>query len=97
MPSASRGKASSARRGRPGGRGARFVAVAAGVVALAAGGMWLTRTPRARPDAEPAHVLIPVHASFHEAADSLAATHLIRWPVAFSIYGTFTHRDRACS
>jgi UPF0755 protein len=54
----------------------------------------MTRTPGGPANAEPAHVLIPVGATFHQAADSLATAHLIRWPIMFSLYGSLKGRDR---
>ena len=72
----------------------RIVLAGAALIVLAAGTMWYTRVPRADATSPPAAVLIPVGATFHAAADSLAAAKLIRWPVAFSMYGAFQGRDR---
>lgn len=104
MPSSSRGnppaprEARTPRRARtPRGRGPSRVRLSVIIAVVACGvaaGMWYTRVPRAETGAAPARVLIPVRASFREAAESLADAGLIRWPRAFTAYGSLTKRDR---
>jgi UPF0755 protein len=94
MPSPSRGKSAGKPRAGRTMRGVRGVLYLTVAIAIGIGAMWFTRVPRTADSAEPAHVLIPVHATFHQAADSLARAHLIRWPMFFSLYGSLRGHDR---
>lgn len=75
-------------------RGLRVGLVTSALLAGGIAAVWYTRVPRAERSSPPASVLIPVGASFHAAADSLAKARLIRWPTLFSMYGSFNGRDR---
>jgi UPF0755 protein len=98
MPSPSRAKstvrAPKPRRASRAPRGVRVVLAGAVFTVLGVAAMWYTRVPRADAARAPANVLIPVGASFHAAADSLAKAKLIRWPMLFSMYGSYKGRDR---
>jgi UPF0755 protein len=70
----------------------RIAVLFAAGVAVAAFIFWWTRSPDA--DGPPARVLIPRGATFRQAAESLAAARIIRYPRLFSAYGSLRGRDR---
>jgi UPF0755 protein len=59
-----------------------------------AAGLWLMRPLQSSDSAPQARVLIPPGATFRAAAESLSAAGVIRFPRAFSAYGSLRKRDR---
>ena len=46
------------------------------------------------PAGTPVRVVVPAGSTFRNAADSLAAARVVRWPLAFRVYAKVTGRDR---
>lgn len=94
MPSTARRSSSRSRKPHSARRSlaARLAAFIVGGAALLAVVVWFTRSPLAGDP--PARLLIPRGASFRQAAESLAAHRIIRYPRLFSLYGAVRGRDR---
>lgn len=61
---------------------------------LIAVALWSVRSETAEVRGGPVRVFVPAGATFRNAADSLAAAGLVRWPRLFSMYATIKGRDR---
>ncbi|HKS07085.1 MAG TPA: endolytic transglycosylase MltG [Gemmatimonadaceae bacterium] len=93
MPSTRRRRPARTRNDHPArARLSRVLALVFTGVVLLSVVMWFTRTPS--DDQPPVRLLIPRGASFREAAESLAAHQLIRYPRVFSTYASMRGRDR---
>lgn len=92
MPSTRRRKPAGGRRDHPvRARLSRVLALVVTGMVLLSVVVWFTSTPAGD---QPVRLLIPRGASFREAAESLAAHNLIRYPRLFSTYASMRGRDR---